>query len=385
MNYRKVEKNQVEGYHNIEELVRIFGLKDERQIIVAFGKNLVILEDTLILESKYLVDRLGFDPTEPFMTRREVMDELGITFLQFSRLISKGLLPKFKMVQAKGSSILLLRRDVENLKKTIIKYGNPERLIDQSNKFRHVLELIFDYDLKYMKAISEKPRDLDILKMYFIDNRSREEIASQLKLNIETVRQSLMRGISRFDGFFKQMETHMTDVEKMQTEIGKLQIENSELRTKNQYLSEFIKAKPLDETSLPILNSLSDEPISLLTLVESADVLEMDMSVRLKNVLKKAQGSLLKNYEFVGNRSVLKLKWILETPIDSFYKYQHFGNMCMLELKFMIEEMGFYPNEDSKRITLTPQNILSRVSDKTRAWDFYSANKSKPVKLGVAV
>lgn len=375
--FKKVKKNQVEDFHTIEELISIFKVIDDRTIKAAFGEELAIVDGTLVLESKYLVKRLGFDPKEPFMTRKEVMAELGVSFAQFTRLVRKGMLPTFKMVQARGSSILLVRRDVENLKKTLLTYNNSsDLLIDHRNKLRHVLDGMLTYDWKHLKLISAKQREYQIFRLHLIENKNHDEIAAEVGVNKETVRNAINRCTTRFDKFFGEIEQLTDGFEKLQKENKQLQMHNSALQIELNHLNEYIGVnKP--EAAQELENLLDQELISFLNIISEVSIYDLPISVRLKNVMSTMVQYWRLNYPSVPQEQMSKLKFLIEIPINSLFSIRGMGIKTRVEFEQVLHLHGLTPNLSQKKIELTAGNILHHIRDKRTAWEFYNQKKAE--------
>ncbi len=150
-------------YYTREELKRIFKIESNDTIVSNFGKNLIVDKQQEVLPRKYLVDLLGFAPTEPFMTRDEVAIELGISYEQLHTLIVRKYLPVFKINNERGSSRLFLKRDVSGLKKTTVEYYNSVMLLDDHNhKLRDFICRIIDYDYSGKKLVCRNSEEYQI-------------------------------------------------------------------------------------------------------------------------------------------------------------------------------------------------------------------------------
>src|ERR1700721_2504659 len=97
MIYNIVVMKKNPSFYTTTELKHIFRIENDRTIASCFGDKIQVLENgTEGIYSKHLIEYTGFLPTEPFMTRNEVTDELGITFAQFSALVKNKYLPYFR-------------------------------------------------------------------------------------------------------------------------------------------------------------------------------------------------------------------------------------------------------------------------------------------------
>ncbi len=370
--YRRVKKNQVDGFHTIEDLVRIFKLKDERRIIAAFGDNITVLDKTLVLESKYLIDRLGFDPTEPFVTRREAMDSLGINHAQIMKLIKKRALPTFQLQHAQGSSTLLLQRDVEKLKQTLVVYNNsPELLIDHNKKLVKALAALFEYDGRHLHAINGTETELSVAKAYFLENKSLDEMAAELNLNRQTIQNYVTRTVANFDSFFRQVSLQFQSTAKLRTNIKKLQTDNAHLQSKNEQLEQFIKRTMPESKPAQFTDIFDADLIKICHALSAVKLSSISMSVRLGNVIKPVQKYYINKYKPEDPAVVNTFKWLLEFPIDELYRFTGFGKRCRDEVEQIIVQRGFKPNQQLEKISIDAGNVLRSVSDRQLALGFY--------------
>ena len=189
-------------YYSREELKSIFKISSDDTIVSNFGENLIIESQQEVLPRKYLVDLLGFAPTEPFMTRDEVVAELNISYSQLKILIARKYLPVFKINNERGSSRFFLRRDVVVLKKTMVEYYNSVMLLDDHNhKLRDFICRVIDYDYSGKRLVCRNSDDYQIFKKYIVGNEKKVAIANAFDLTTERIRQVIVDISSRLDRF----------------------------------------------------------------------------------------------------------------------------------------------------------------------------------------
>jgi hypothetical protein len=370
--------SRINEYRTIDDLVRIFKIKDSRQITAAFGSELTVVDGTTCLHSKYLIDRFGFDPTEPFFTRAEVIAELGITVTQFNTLIKKRALPTFKMVKAQGSAILMLKRDVDVLRQTLILYENsPFLLIDQNNKFREALSMLLAFDEKGSKVILKTKTESDIFRRYFFGLKNRKDIARELSVDEETVRISLQKCLSRFDKIIMEIKSEFTKVKELKSDIEKLQLDGAALRAENNQLREYLKSN--SEPSEDLNNLLDSKLIGFCSLLSSINILDLPLSKRLNGILLKAQRHWAAKHA-LDRVYVSKLLFLLEVPIKELYQFRGFGDKCRLEIEQHLSEFGLIPNSSDVRIMITSRSVLNSISNKDAAWEFYNKKSNNEIR-----
>lgn len=357
-------------FYTIAELKRYFKISDDRTIESCFGKNIIEQEDgSRVLESKYLIEQLGFLPTEPFLTRTEAQKELGINFSQFSKLIRNDAIPFVNIKNACGSANLFLKRDIDNLKQTFITYNySPNHLIQHDKKFSKLLERMIDYDYNSRQHFVRDNGEFSTFKKYFIEGRNLTEIAAEDGCTKEAIRQRIERSLAKFDMFMEQ-------VEKQFDSFGILQTENNLLRSRLDNYEKLIKGD-ISKNYEQIEKLFSEEIMGLYSQIENLPLRypHFIVSSRLWNCLSQ----YCANNETINSR--LTFKWLIELPIDFLSKYRGYGKKTEAELLSIIETAGFIPNMSAVRLDIHVGNIEGRIKDKRRVWEFSEKHKNTPAK-----
>ena len=345
-------------YYTRDELKRIFKIESDDTIVNNFGEHLIVNEQQEVLPRKYLVDLLGFAPTEPFMTRGEVAIELGISYDQLHTLIVRKYLPVFKINNERGSSRFFLKRDVLSLKKTIAEYYNSVMLLDDHNhKLRDFVCRVIDFDYSGRKLVCRNNEDYQIFKKYIIGNERKVAIADAFDLTTERIRQIIAEANKRLDKFLSSIDDAME-------RDKNLVLENELLRTKVEQYEKFINGKYaageiaeneiIKEGAMVVFHRLSTMQLD-----------ELGFSVRLIGGLRRAL-VYHNGLDLLANSNVLNMIYVLSVPADSFYKIPNFGVATMNELRDFVSSYGLRLNNSRKKINITAENVLSCVEDLTK-------------------
>ncbi len=357
-------------YYTIDELKSIFKISADRTIAEHFGSAIRVKQQQNVVPRKYLVDLLGFEPTEPFLTRVEVMHELGVTCPQINKMITKKLLPVFQLKDRRGCTRLFLRRDVMLIKRTLIEYYNSVALLDDHNhKLRNFLTRIIEYDYKGKKHVCKTSRDYEIFQKHILNNDSNETIAEQMELTTERLRQCVCQLSERLDAFLSSIDEEMQITEKMRAE-------NAELSLKVQEYEKYIAKVKSSGKQVPVLDI---NAIEIIKNLKNISIDKMGMSVRLggriKNVLKEfdveKRPELHKNGKWIReNTTVYEARYcnlfcLLKLPIKRLVNVAGFGTKCYNELMYVLKRYGLKPNNTYCSLEINAMNVLLLIEDQS--------------------
>jgi hypothetical protein len=352
-------------YRTIDELKLIFRVADDRSIASAFGDNLKVVDGTLCVESKYLVSRFGFDPAEPFMTRKEVMDKMSVSLNDFSRLVRYGILPVFNLRSKRGSANLVLKRDFDNLNAIMIDYSNDISLfLEHNSKVIELMIRIFEHDANGAKKMVQDERDMYVLRKYFLENKSIKEIARTCTRSDETIRFRLKNCLSRFDELMDYIDTTNEEVSDLRAKNEKLQKDNAELLAKNHMLIETKGLAPFDMSDGAV------SPLDLCTWLQSVTLKDLDISVRLYNSLAAAKQVSMSSDKNMTDEYASSLKWLLELNVDDLWKFRNFGKKSQIELIDYLDYIGCVQNK-KRNFRITPLEVGAVVKDLNKFLEFY--------------
>ena len=360
-------------YRTIEELKHVFRVSDNRTINSAFAGNIKVVDDTLCVESAYLIKRFGFDPQEPFLTRNEVLGILSIDHEEFDRLVRYGHLPVFSLQNKRGSATLILKRDLENFNTLFVHYSNNvPLLISHHNRIAKFMRRLFERDCRVSMKMVENKRDLDIVEMHFCDNLSYTEIANHFNCSKEAIRQRLDRCITRFDSLMDYIDSAYTEQDNLRAENEKLQKENRNLIGRNQVLME-------SQGHHYLLESISKDNINqidICAMLRSLQWEEAKLSVRLFHFLKGMQ--LLWEAEHRTSDDApdfsSSLQWLLDINVNELYKYRGMGARTESQFLELIESIGFAPNKKAK-FKINPKTVMNNVVNLDKFLEYYKEKR----------
>jgi predicted DNA-binding protein YlxM (UPF0122 family) len=342
---------QDNGFYSIERLKQIFRVSDDRTIKACFGDKLIIRNQVEGVPAMALQDRIGFCPDEPFLTAPEVCEELNIDESQLMALMRANVLPVFKLVNAKGSCRLFLKRDIENSKKTVIEYCNNPLLYSRSfSLMRTTFLTMAQLDFRFKRRYFKKEQHLQIFEKYFVELRSAEEIASELEITANHVRNT----INKCMHFLGQITE---DVENLHNHYTRVIEENLKLQ---QQLATY---KPIIDNfneiqAMPVFSEGEKQTIS-----EAMARLDQEI-VPSQKLLSVRTYNGLNNFfrQFYPNR-VRTWKMVAETPISTLQKVRNIGTASIDEIcTYLMNEIKIYPNTAPVQRKITHNNVLEYIN-----------------------
>ena len=355
------------SFYSIDKLKRIFKISDDRTIETTFGKNLIIKDCERGVESKFIEAQIGFLPKKPLLTRDEAQKRLGVGLTQINALIKSRELPYVNLKNSKGCANLFLESDVERLKNTFVTYSYARpALVDHTRKLTGVLEKIIDSDFCNGKNFVKNIAELETLKSYLLDGKNLQEIADEEKCSKENIRMRLDNSMTKFDYFLDYMSNEYSAYEKLQKENKILlhKIEVMEGVIKNDVMPNFADIERLFNDDIMSLYNV----LCCLPLMEYSN---LDMSVRLRNILIQYCESIGTSIERVC------FKFLLEIPIGHVAKFRGIGKTTLTELRGIISDSGFIPNEGFAQYDIHISNIMEKVADKEKVANFYKGYYQK--------
>ena len=334
-------------YYTIDQLMKKFGVNDDRTIRSTFGDNIVVKNEVEVISKSVITKQIGFDIDEPFMSFDEVMKELDIDRLRLYTL-EKGYLPYFQLKHSKGSPHLYLVRDVMALKETSGEYHNFPLAYDVYTKNMNKLAMLFaQFDLNHSHIIFKKEVEYDTYVGYFIEKKSIEQLVEETGVCDAAVRHQIGRAIGRLEEFLPHAENIFKEYDSMrETNIKLLQKLSEYERLVHNYKSNHEAGGILENEK----HTLDEDAISLCAAIAGISIYDLDLSVRLRNCLEAAK--------------LKSLKSILEYDIDSLMKFRNYGKTSANELKAVTSDLGLRLNCFTGVNTITPQNVYTCVSDK---------------------
>ena len=359
-------------YYTVEELKRIFQMSHEDTIASNFGKHLEIHEQQTVLSRQYLIDLLGFAPTEPFLTRMQAMKQLGLKSTQMNKLVNRKMLPVFRVKDRRGSSRFFLQRDVDRMKRTLIEYHNSVTLLeDHNHTLSKFLSRIAYYDYKHGQNICRNEDDFKIFNECVVGGNAKETVGEKMKLTTERIRQKVKELSERMDTFFSEIDIEISNEYKAIDEVTRLELKVKEYE---KYISEL---RSNDGKVIPLLE---DEALTILLKLKSTPISELGMTNRLlarlnyqlANFDEDGRPALHKNGKWqIDNWGEFSAEYcnlyhLLRFPAKKLHSVSGIGKVCLVELDMIFKELGLRMNDTYYPMGVNATNVMSLIVDRNK-------------------
>lgn len=218
----------------LTEAQQLLLIKDSKTV-AAYRKQGIIKtierDDELWVDKEDLLRHMGIEVNfdEPFVDKVEAAQ---IVHLPAQRLLSytqDGLVPAYRLKSARGTAFLYRRSELESLKKALVEEGHDfYRTLRRRNGERCVLRLVLADDI--LLGLFLNHRERMVLRSHLLFGRSFEEIAFELDLTRERIRQIYTKALR----LLKQ-QAHARLTESV-TNAKSYHEQNTELQMANEYL-----------------------------------------------------------------------------------------------------------------------------------------------------
>lgn len=311
----------------VNEVAELCRVTDVRTVKSVFGDAIV---DSDFIPDAALMDKFGFVPDEPFMALEEAKEYLGRSA---SLLAQKGVIPFFQLTNRQGSRKLFLKRDLDNVKKVLIKYNNRSYAISYSYErsidlLRHVLNGGY-FDEK----------SIDVLNAYLICGKPIEEIAESNGLTISAMREYINKQLYRLWRRGRQAD-RISEV------IAQVRKENAQLEAENNRLLQIINQSG-ELKQIELAGRVIPEKVYEVYKKMEQDFSYVDLSARAYNCLKAAK---INNF----------IELCCFVPRD-LLKFRNFGKKSFDEIEVLFyRETGIYLHRFmlGKEVTIDMLNRL---------------------------
>jgi hypothetical protein len=344
-------------FYTIERLKEVFKVSDERTIKACFGsKNVLIRNEVEIISSGIIKDHFGFLPEEPFLTAAEVIQELGIDENRLVVLVRGHMLPVFKLANAKGSCRLFLKKDITQLKQTVIIYNNsPAIYMRSAGLVRTIMSNLAWLDFKNRRRFFRKERNIEIFDRYFIKMETPETIAAALEISTSHVWITIQKSIHQINHIANDVSELYNNYQRVLNENAKL---NDRINSMEPVVQQYAK-----KDKGPLLSELS--PRDLQTVNEAMTKLEQVVSRKGNGLSTRTYNALLRFFSEQKPHRERCWKILAETPVSKIGETKNLGQRGLEEIcNYMMNEIKIYPNLSPVHRIIIPNNIIEFIIKK---------------------
>lgn len=204
---------------------------------------------------------LGFEqePDEPLITYEEAAPIIGATPIMFREYCKRHKIPYYVFKNSRGSKTYFLRSEIEKAKQYKAKWGTEFPDFVAKN---HSLRLIMEHIINTETISGLNKGEEEVLRKIILGSgrkRPIDDVAEEMGLTRERVRQLFMIGLKRIHFGVMQWKNKLEMVYKMQKENKELKIQNGVLLEKlaeenRAIIEEEVKylATEIDNMTIPV-------------------------------------------------------------------------------------------------------------------------------------
>lgn len=313
----KINNMKVKEQITQDELMNLLRIKDYRTLNTYLNSHIITPSCFTVKDEEYIFNReeifklLGAkDSDEPFITFEEVCNRFNITYGKLLYRVKRKEIPCYRLSESKGAPYLFRASEIEFIDNLIIEWeGSLTNLLIKHDLMKKVIKAFLE--CKQVKVGNEK--DTELFKQYFLENKSKLDLAKEKDLSLEAVAgrmRSLIKGLPGIiEKEIKRYEDAVVKYEATTLQIAALKDENSALRMRANM---GIKG---EGGELDGMYKLLATPIR-----------DLDFSYRTHNCLKLA------GIETLGD--------LIKNKPQDLLRFRNFGKKCLYEVEDIIEQKG---------------------------------------------